>query len=918
MSRAPVVAKAVTRPRKAAVEVPVRPALSGVPVTTQLHLGSGERLPVDVRRYFEPRFGVDFSNVRLHRDQAGAEAAEGAGAKAFTVGQHIAFNEGRFAPGTIAGRQLLGHELAHVVQQSRGGAVPGGHRGSATEQDAGQAGTAAALGAESIPVRASSGLGMARDVDDKTAKNAGLADQLYTSFLSSPFVPEGAKKAVEGTNNWLKQEASKYGITEDKQREIVATVVQAVGPQAIASATTAVAPLPPPPPQPMPVAVPRQPPRAKPPTAPKAPPKSLIDLSITLTDEPDFVSDKATSGPWQPPQFRYYDQPRRPPADVPPTYWLGDPSLRPEWTKGLQYWNGPNGELNLYTPQSGTTTWTREGKQLGAPPPGTEQLQRSLRADEELRRSGGIRHVEGRGDLDEAGWQAYLQERKAAQREEAERKLHNLEGGVAAWDKTQGGAAYFASVPSHVLGGTWFNEPGEIVARTRQSVEIALHEIEMARTPEELAEAEEHAQFATHYGDYEFGAHKDKVYVGGENTITGIKVGAAVTTAVVAAPVLATYGTAGVTLKVVGYGALAGGGLSLGRQGAQMLDGTCQHIDFGEAGQGALMGGGLALFPEFAPVMMGAGVASSADEFSQGHVATGAFDAAMVMIPLGKQAAPEIGAYVRPRVAAAGFRVGVAMNDFPVFTGGSGAPDIPNVGDSAYVLEPTPGGQTTRGPSPPSIGGKVPAGNFLTIDVSPKLAPQFGDEPIVVQLTPPEAAPPATSATAAAPSAQPPFGVAAEGPLTLKYAGAVTLPRAFPGWDAVRGENYDMFFTREKIGGRWVQVANQTFHDADWISYKTIFDTDTATPEYIKDVVGKALNDIVNKRGGKRDPQPIAPDMYLRVTDAKPKSGVLHIQVPKGAAEKLPALQAAADKALAANQYDPGDLPPMRVVVEAW
>ena len=191
MSRAPVAVKVATRPRKSGA-APVRLASPGGPVTTQVNLGSGERLPVDIRGYFEPRFGADFSNVRLHRDQAGAQAAEAAGAKAFTVGQHIAFNEGRFEPGTFAGRQLLGHELAHVVQQSRGGAVPSGHRGSELERDASRAGQAAALGVSQIPVRTSSGVGLARDEkkdDDWTKQYFGLANRAYNAVLDSPSVP---------------------------------------------------------------------------------------------------------------------------------------------------------------------------------------------------------------------------------------------------------------------------------------------------------------------------------------------------------------------------------------------------------------------------------------------------------------------------------------------------------------------------------------------------------------------------------------------------------------------------------------------------------------------------------------------------------------------------------------------------------
>lgn len=66
------------------------------------------------------RFGCDFASVRVHADAAGAEAARSLYAHAFTVGNHIAFGAGRYAPGSPDGRRLLAHELAHVLQQRRG------------------------------------------------------------------------------------------------------------------------------------------------------------------------------------------------------------------------------------------------------------------------------------------------------------------------------------------------------------------------------------------------------------------------------------------------------------------------------------------------------------------------------------------------------------------------------------------------------------------------------------------------------------------------------------------------------------------------------------------------------------------------------------------------------------------------------
>ncbi|WP_333858696.1 eCIS core domain-containing protein [Denitromonas sp.] len=78
----------------------------------------GEPLASSARAFFEPRFAHDFSRVRVHRDAASAASARDVSAHAYTVGHHLVFAAGRYAPGTAAGLSLLAHELAHVVQQN--------------------------------------------------------------------------------------------------------------------------------------------------------------------------------------------------------------------------------------------------------------------------------------------------------------------------------------------------------------------------------------------------------------------------------------------------------------------------------------------------------------------------------------------------------------------------------------------------------------------------------------------------------------------------------------------------------------------------------------------------------------------------------------------------------------------------------
>ena len=79
--------------------------------------GGGRPLPASERAFFEPRFGRDFSNVRLHSGPAAGELARSVHARAFTLGDSIVLGPGE------GGRQLLAHELTHVVQQG-GGAAP--------------------------------------------------------------------------------------------------------------------------------------------------------------------------------------------------------------------------------------------------------------------------------------------------------------------------------------------------------------------------------------------------------------------------------------------------------------------------------------------------------------------------------------------------------------------------------------------------------------------------------------------------------------------------------------------------------------------------------------------------------------------------------------------------------------------------
>ncbi len=100
---------------------PAAPA-SAPPIVHDVLRGPGRPLDPAARSFLEPRFGHDFSRVRVHSDAPAAESARAVNALAYTVGHDVVFGAGQYAPGAPGGMRLLAHELTHVVQQSGGAA----------------------------------------------------------------------------------------------------------------------------------------------------------------------------------------------------------------------------------------------------------------------------------------------------------------------------------------------------------------------------------------------------------------------------------------------------------------------------------------------------------------------------------------------------------------------------------------------------------------------------------------------------------------------------------------------------------------------------------------------------------------------------------------------------------------------------
>src|SRR5437868_14190518 len=116
---------------------PAEASIGEAPASVQAALRSpGQPLDAASRAYFEPRFGQEFGNVRVHTGMSAARSAREVSAHAYTVGQNIVFAAGRFAPATQTGRRLIAHELTHVIQQGGKGLTAAPSRPAGLQRDA--------------------------------------------------------------------------------------------------------------------------------------------------------------------------------------------------------------------------------------------------------------------------------------------------------------------------------------------------------------------------------------------------------------------------------------------------------------------------------------------------------------------------------------------------------------------------------------------------------------------------------------------------------------------------------------------------------------------------------------------------------------------------------------------------------------
>jgi hypothetical protein len=108
----PLVQRTAVRSNTGAGEIPA--------IVHDVLSAPGQALDADTRAFFEPRFGHDFRNVRVHSSSEAQQSANQVSASAYTVGNDIVFGAGRYQPTTHEGQRLIAHELTHVIQQRAG------------------------------------------------------------------------------------------------------------------------------------------------------------------------------------------------------------------------------------------------------------------------------------------------------------------------------------------------------------------------------------------------------------------------------------------------------------------------------------------------------------------------------------------------------------------------------------------------------------------------------------------------------------------------------------------------------------------------------------------------------------------------------------------------------------------------------
>lgn len=192
---------------------------------------AGSPLPADTQAHMGAAFGHDFSQVRIFADEDAAASAQGMGARAYTIGSDIFFNDRFFNPADADGRTLLAHELTHVVQQDRHGGGAGGRSGVSDPRDASEreasalAGRAAA--GQRVQVRAAPTAAVSRGLLDWAEDKASAAwdgTKAVAGAVGGAVADEAKSEYADmkTMGGWVKkgEEAVGHGVdwVEDKEK----------------------------------------------------------------------------------------------------------------------------------------------------------------------------------------------------------------------------------------------------------------------------------------------------------------------------------------------------------------------------------------------------------------------------------------------------------------------------------------------------------------------------------------------------------------------------------------------------------------------------------------------------------------------------------------------------------------------------
>jgi hypothetical protein len=172
----------------------------------------GRPLGWPLQQDMEQRFGHDFSQVRVHADAVAEQSAQDVNARAYTMGYHIVFGRGQFAPETHEGRRLIAHELTHVVQQSdnngigieqdnnRRGLSPVSQRVLIQRQPKKDQSATKTLKSEGIDVKDPVAAGTATIIDEVLARNEKLAPYIGDRLKGGLKIAEKGKFIQDSTD----------------------------------------------------------------------------------------------------------------------------------------------------------------------------------------------------------------------------------------------------------------------------------------------------------------------------------------------------------------------------------------------------------------------------------------------------------------------------------------------------------------------------------------------------------------------------------------------------------------------------------------------------------------------------------------------------------------------------------------------